>query len=150
MRRGDAFAFAVEGDTGDGGGVRETANLFAAGVEQKQVFADAAGEQAIFRMREAGGVIHPFHAEIGELRDPVRGGAIEFAVIAAGDEAGFRQILGQRQDGAVMRLDLAPVRAIAEMYGAVAHGKGRFRAGSVEAAGGNMGAELARGPAGLQ
>ena len=48
MRGGDAFTFGIEGDAGNGGGVWEGANFFAFGVEDGQIFAGAAGQQAVF------------------------------------------------------------------------------------------------------
>jgi hypothetical protein len=101
-------------------------------------------------MRKGGSVIHPFHAEIGKLRDRFRRHAVEFAVIPAGDEAIRGQILGEGQHRPVMRLDVPPGIAVAELHAAIPQRKRALAAGAGERAGRNMGAEILGNAAGLQ
>ena len=107
-------------------GCAEAANFRAFGVEEGQVFTGAAGEQAVFRMREGGGMIHPFHAEIGDFGD--RSGVTRLNLPSSPPETkpSAREILRQRQHRAVMRPGHgASLSAIGEMHRAVAQREGR-------------------------
>ena len=91
--------------------MREFLELLSGLVEQVDGLADCAGEQALAFLAGMGGdVLHPFQAEVGDDGAD----AAEFAIVAAGDEAGGGGIGRERQDGAVMCLDRPPGVAIGE------------------------------------
>ena len=129
--------------------MHELLQLLARRVEQVHHLADSAGEQITFAFRigEAGDLLHPFHAEAGDVGDrAVRGDSTEPAVVASGDEAGGTGICGQDKHGAVMcghRMPGGGIRQPRDLHRAVAQSEGDRGIVAGEPHGNHEGAEVA-------
>ena len=97
VRRRDALALGIERQAGDGGRVGQFLQLLAGLVEQMHELADRAGEQALALCRRGGWRrARPISCRSSAMSvtDAVGGDAAELAVVAAGDEAGWRSASG--------------------------------------------------------
>ena len=118
--------------------MRELLQFLARLVEQMDHLADGTGEQSLALVAwMTGDVLHPFHAEVGDIAD--RGIAVDAAecpVIAAGDEARRAGVGRERKRRTVMHLDLPPVPLVGDrdqMQRSVAQCERRRPAGAIEA-----------------
>ncbi len=155
VRGADALALGVEGETGDRGGMRELLQLLSGLVEQVDRLADAAGEQPLALVaRMTGDVLHPFHAEVGDIADCAIGAdATECSVIAAGQEACRAGVGSERERRSVVHVRLPPVLLVRdgdEVQRSVAEGECRRPAGAIEACGDDECVEVAMEAASLQ
>ena len=138
---GDALAFRVDGDAGNGGGVRQGFERRPAPVQEVQRPADRGGADPV---RVGSHMLHPAAAVFGQHFGGL-GGAGQLAVIAAGQEARF-DVGAEAQHGAAMRL----MAGAADMHGAITHPEAGNAGRAAERHAHDIGAEFVRLPPAAQ